>query len=118
MALRGLRQFLNFNFEKFSEGKFYVVNGTREYKDFDTQNHLGVKVDCYIALDETKYRSKNGEQFTNLGKPITFKVSKDVEVPLGSRVMPKNVVATVWGKFNNELSVECSDIVVIQPAQK
>lgn len=115
--MRFLNQFINFNWEKFAEGKTFVVIGTSEYQDHDTRAHLGTKVECVIASDDTNYKNKNGE-ISNLYEKITFKVSKDISVPLKSRVKPVNAVATIYGDFRNQLSVKCDDILIIVPKEK
>lgn len=113
--MKGLSQFLKFDWDAFAQGKQFVVTGLSEYQDYDTKAHLGTKVECVIASDKTPYSFKEGKEFTNRFEKITFKVSKDLNVPLEARVMPKDVVATIYGEFRNQLSVKCSDIL---PAPK
>lgn len=110
--MKGLNQFLRFDWERFADGKIFVVTGVSEYCDYDTKAHIGIKVDCVIASDKTHYIFKNGQQFTNRLEKITFKVSKDISVPIDSRVIPKGVTASIYGDYRNMLSVKCEDIVV------
>lgn len=56
------------------------------------------KVECVIASDKTPYKFKEGEVFSNRFEKISFKVAKDVNIPVESRVVPKNVVATIFLK--------------------
>lgn len=116
--MKGLNQFLNFNWGAFAEGKQFIVTGVSEYQDFDTKAHIGTKVDCVIAVDNTPYKFREGETFTNRFEKITFKVAKDVNIPLESRVLPKNVTASIYGEYKNQLSVKCDDIVVAVPRDK
>lgn len=116
--MKGLNQFLVFNWDAFSEGKTFVVTGISEYQDFETKKHLGTKVECIIALDKTPYSFKDGKEFTNRFEKITFKVLKNITIPIESRVMPKDVVATIYGDYRNLLSVKCGDIVVEVPKEK
>ncbi len=119
--MKGLNQFLFFNWEAFAEGKSFVVIGVSEYLDFDTKEHLGTKVDCVIAVDKTPYKFKDGNTFSNRFEKISFKVSKDINVPIDSRVMPKNVVATVWKEKETnipQLSVKCEDLAIAIPKEK
>lgn len=116
--MKGLNQFLMFNFTAFAEGKQFIVTSVSEYQDYDTKAHLGTKVDCIIAVDKTPYKFKEGEEFTNRFEKITFKVSKDVNIPIESRVIPKNVVASIYGEYRNQLSCKCSDIEVVIPKEK
>ena len=53
--MKGLNQFLMFNWDAFAEGKSFLVTGVSEYQDFDTKQHLGTKVECVIAADKTPY---------------------------------------------------------------
>ncbi|MBR1816017.1 MAG: hypothetical protein IJ763_04880 [Lachnospiraceae bacterium] len=116
--MKGLNQFLNFDWSAFAEGKQFIVTGLSEYQDFETKAHLGTKVDCIIALDKTPYVFKDGKEFTNRFEKISFKVSKDMNIPLESRVMPKNVVASIYGEYRNQLSVKCDDIVIATSKEK
>lgn len=116
--MRFLNQFINFNWDEFAEGKTFVVIGTSEYQDYDTKTHLGSKVECVIASDDTNYKNKNGEKYSNIYEKITFKVSRDVNVPLKSRIKPINAVATIYGDYRNQLSVKCDDILTIPPSKE
>ena len=116
--MKGLNQFLKFDWDSFAEGKQFIVTGISDYQDYETKAHLGTKVDCVIAADKTPYVFKDGKEFTNRFEKISFKVSKDMNIPLESRVMPKNVVASIYGEYRNQLSVKCDDIVVATPKEK
>ena len=116
--MKGLNQFLVFDWDSFAEGKQFVVTGISEYQDYETKVHIGSKVECVIAVDNTTYAFKEGKMFTNRFEKITFKVSKDVNIPLETRIMPKNVVASIYGEFRNQLSIKCDDIVLAAPKEK
>ena len=116
--MRGLNQFIKFSWNDFAEGKTFIVTGISEYVDFDTKAHLGTKVDCVIATDNTVYKFKDGEEFTNRFEKISFKVSKDINIPIETRVVPKNAVATIYGEYRNQLSVKCDDIVPVISKEK
>lgn len=111
--MKGLNQFLSFAWDKFADGKIFVVTGVSEYVDYESKQHLGTKVDAVIAEDKTAYHFKNGESFSNRFEKITFKVAKDVSVPMDAAVMPKGVTATIYGDYRNQLSVRCDDIDVV-----
>lgn len=116
--MKGLNQFLVFDWDAFAYGKQFVVTGLSDYQDFESKAHLGTKVECVIASDKTPYSFKDGKAFTNRFEKITFKISKDVNVPLETRVFPKNVVATIYGEFRNQLSVKCEDIDIVATKEK
>ncbi len=116
--MRGLNKFLKFDWEAFANEKVFVATGVSEWKDFNTKEHLGTKVDAIIAVDKTIYPFKEGEQYSNQYQKINFKVNKDIKVPLNARVVPKGVKATVYGEYRNMLSVKCTDIVVVATSEK
>lgn len=116
--MKGLNQFVEFNWNAFAEGKTFIVTGVSEYQDFDTKAHLGTKVDAVIITDNTPYKFKAGEEFSNRFEKISFKVSKDINVPVDARIIPINAVATVFGEFRNMLSVKCENIQIITPKEK
>lgn len=113
MALKKLSQFVLFDFQAFSKGKVYRVTGSSEWLDYATKAHMGTKVDAAIVKDGTPYKLKDGENVTNLYEKITFKIRKDVSVPINACVMPVNAVATVYGDYRNQLSVTADDIQVL-----
>lgn len=41
-----------------------------------------------------------------------------MNIPIESKVVPKNAVATIYGEYRNQLSVKCDDIVVVTPKEK
>ena len=115
--MNGLNYYEGFNWDGYAMGKEFMTIGVSELQDFETKKHLGTKVECLITEDKTPYPVKNGKQITNRYEKIVFKVMKDVDVPIESRVIPKNVVAKVYSlkgsNFRNQLSVTCDDIEVI-----
>ena len=118
LIMKGLNQFLGFDWNAFAEGKTFIVTGISELVDFNTKAHLGTKVECVIGADKTPYTFKDGETFTNRFEKISFKVSKDVNIPIETRVIPVNAVASIYGEYRNQLSVKCDDIQVVMPKEK
>lgn len=108
-----------FDIEAFFKDKELTVIGKKEYQDYDTKKHLGTIVEVVITKDDTPYRQKDGEHVTNLFEKLSLKVNKDIDnVPIGSLAIPVNPICTVYGKYNNELSVRCEDVKFItSPAQ-
>lgn len=111
--MKGLSQFQCFDWDAFAQGKAFVVVGVGAYQDFQTKENLGTKLDCVIAIDKTVYDFKNGTPFSNRYEKISFKVKKDINIPLETRVVPKNVKATIYGEYRNMLSVTCEDVDII-----
>lgn len=107
--MKKLGMFTTFDWNAFAKGKRFVCTGCSEWKDFDTQQHLGTRVEAVIAADTTDY----GEEVTNLYEKVTFKIAKDTAVPLNAEIQPKGVTATVYGEFRNQLSCTVDDIAII-----
>ena len=115
--MRNLMQF--FYTDAFFTGKELTVITKRENLDFNKKQHLGTTIDTVVTKDDTPYRQKDGEHVTNLYEKLSLKVNKDIDnVPIGSLAIPVNPICTVYGKYNNELSVRCEDVKFItSPAQ-
>lgn len=112
--MKKLSQFSVFDFEAFSKGKLYLCTGQSEWKDYNTGEHLGTKVDVVIYRDDTAYVQREGESVSNRFEKLTFKVNKDVEVPVEAIIEPVDAVATIYGDYRNLLSVKCADIKVLR----
>lgn len=112
--MKKLPQFSVFDFEAFSKGKLYLCTGQSEWKDYNTGEHLGTKVDVVIYRDDTAYVQKEGESVSNRFEKLTFKVNKDVEVPVEAIIEPVDAVATIYGDYRNLFSVKCADIKVLR----
>ena len=115
--MKKLSQFMRFDFEAFSKEKIYQVIGISEWRDYETQKHMGTKLEVVITRDNTQYKQKEGENVSNRFEKLTFKIRKDVHVPMNTGVMPINAVATVYGDYRNQLSVTADDIRVLPVKQ-
>lgn len=117
--MKGLKQFLNFDWPNFGKDKRFLVVGVGNYVEYGTNNKLGSKIDTVIVEDTTNYTYKDKDKpFTNLYEKLSFKVTKDIEVPLNSIIAPAGEIkATVFGDYNNQLSVICSDIKIVEPTK-
>lgn len=114
MAFKKLNDFAFFDFEKFWKGKTGQCSGIETWRDFDTKEVLGMKVDVTIVKDNTPYKQKDGEHVTNLLKTLTVKVPKtNVSINVGDYARIVNPVATVYGQYRNELSVKADDVQTV-----
>ena len=111
--MKKLNQFLTFNFNDFASNKVFVCTGVTEWKNFETNEHLGTKVEVVIAKDETEYNVRDGETVTNLYEKLVFKVNKDIDIPINAVVQPQKVTCTVYGEFKNQLSCFAEDIIIV-----
>ena len=111
--MKKLSTFTHFDVKAFFEGKRFMSIGQQEWKDFNTNNVLGTKVEAVIVQDKTDYGLQDGEVASNLYEKLTFKVPKVITIPLNVEIRPKNAEATVYGEYRNQLSVIAEDIEII-----
>ena len=117
--MKYLNQFRSFDWEAFSRGKTFLSVGTRPWKDFDSGKNLGTIVDTVIYSDKTEYVRREGEVGTsNRWEKLAFKVPGTLEVPPDSQVVPEGVTATVWGEYQNNLSVKANGVRVVPRERK
>ena len=121
--MKKLRQFQKFDHEKFFNGKMMIVKEVKETFEYDdngenTGKVLGTTVVAVITRDNTKY---DDEEKTNLNfmESFNIKVPKiNFEVAQGAEIKPVNITkASVYGKYMNQLSIECEDIKVANHEQ-
>lgn len=116
--LKRLGEFRSFDWGRFSEEKTFVTTGVRPWQEYangaSTGKRLGTSVEVVILHDRTQYKDRDGEQVSNRFEKLTFKVPEAVDVPLETQVVPVDVVATVYGDFQNQLSVKCSRIDIVK----
>ena len=113
--MKFLSQFSTFDFARFVDGKELVVVESNPWMDRDTNRVNGTIVTVVIFTDKTVYGE--GRIGSNRFEKLKLKVKKQVSVTPDTRVMPVNVVAKVYGDYNNQLSVTCDDIRVIEPTK-
>lgn len=111
--MKKLNMFTYFDFEGFAEGKRFMSIGQREWKDFNSGETLGAKIEVVIAQDKTFYGNQGDEVVNNLYEKLTLKVRKEITVPMNVEIHPVNVEAKVYGEYRNQLSVIAEDIEVI-----
>lgn len=114
MSLKKLSQFQYFDIDEFLTGKKLITIGIQDWKDFETQNILGSKVEVVIAVDKTHYAVANGEVASNAYEKLTVKIPlKLTNIPMNTEVRLINPEAVVYGEFRNMLSITAENIEVI-----
>lgn len=117
--MKNLSQFQSFNAKAFFEGKELTLTGSREWKDFQSGEHLGTKLDAVITRDDTHYRKgKNGEETSNLYERLIIKVPHDVSLPIGVRLQLHDVEAKIYGDYHNKLSITAKSVTVANGKEK
>lgn len=115
MALKGIREFFGFDFDRFMQGKRLTVTGCGPWKDYTNGQVLGTKVEVAITEDRTPYApGKDGKPVSNLYEKLVFKVGKNINVPIGAAIVPVGAAATVYGEYQNQLSIRVTDIKAAQ----
>lgn len=105
-----------FAYVAFVKDKVLEVTGVSDWKEYGTNNILGTKVEVTIVVDNTAYESKDGTQISNVHEKFFLKVPKNIKnnIKIGDVVEAVNPVATIYGKFSENLSVKCDDVKVIK----
>lgn len=111
MPLKKLRQFAPFNFPKFSEKIDLRCVASQPWIDFDSKANLGTKYTLIILQDATDYGNKD---ITNAGQTFDVKVPGEAKPfkPL-SKIKLIDPTATIYGDFQNQLSVKANDVEFI-----
>jgi len=111
--MKKLRQFNKFDCEAFFKDKDVRVlahEDWNEYESGEVSKKLGTKYKCVIASDNTKYNDDN-EIDVNAGEQVDIKVPSEAkDYKKFNRVQMINAVASVYGTFQNELSVIAEDV--------
>lgn len=111
--LHHLNDFAPFDMAAFSKGKTFMTTGHRPWKDYETQQVRGEKVEVVILTDETEYKTKPGEEVSNRFEKFTVKVPKPVDIPVNVMVELVNAKASIYGEYRNQLSVVADDVRVV-----
>lgn len=111
--MKYLAQFQKFDIERFSEGKEFRIVECSPLTDRQSNRIIGTVVTVVVFLDNTDYGP--GKTGSNLYEKLRFKIlDKQLSLPTNARVVPVNPVAKVYGDYNNQLSVVCDDVRVIE----
>ena len=113
MALKKLSQFSYFDAEGFFGKLNLETTGQSEWKDFESGEHKGTKIEVGIAGDKHKYKTVDGKIVSNLHEKLTVKVAKDIDVPMNVQVRLINPYATIYGQYRDQLSITADDIEII-----
>ena len=114
--MKGLQQFLRFDWEAFFEDKKMKTIGYEEWRDYATQSIRGGKIIAVIVSDKTAYKAKSdGQVINNLYEKVAIKVPKQLSnVPMNAEVQLINPTVTVYGEYKNGLSIIAEDVKFIE----
>lgn len=112
--LKKLGQFSRFDIEWFLEKKKLVIIGYQDWKDYESQNMLGTKIEVVITVDKTEYETNGNEVVSNVYEKLVVKVpEKYKDIPLNVEVRLVNPKAVVYGDFRNMLSITAESIEIV-----
>ena len=114
MALKAIAQ--SMDFDRFTKDKELAVKETRPMRDANTGIITGTRVEVMIWKDQTEYApNKDGSIPSNLYNNFVVKVhKKDLGLEINDIVEFKGVIAKIYGEYNNELTIDAEDVVVIR----
>lgn len=114
MALKAIAQFMDF--DRFTKDKELAVKEMRPMRDANTGIITGTRVEVMIWKDQTEYApNKDGSIPSNLYNNFVVKVhKKDLGLEINDIVEFKGVIAKIYGEYNNELTIDAEDVVVIR----
>lgn len=115
MSLIKAGLFNHFDYQGFMREKRVRATSIKPWKDFETKKILGTKVEGGITFDKTDYQDPN---VSNLYEKLVYKVNKPMEqiaVKVGDYFEGVNVQAKLYGEYQNQLSITCDDVRVVNP---
>ncbi|MDT2824174.1 hypothetical protein [Vagococcus lutrae] len=114
---KGLHEFRSFDGHAFFKDKVLEVVSTSKWIDNATNEVLGDKVEVVILEDHTDYKqTKSGKPITNKFEKFNVKVADAKNIISGNKVTILNPVCSVYGEFQNGLSVKADGFKVIKEA--
>lgn len=115
MPAKYLKSFLRFDLDGYLKGKELTVVELRDSSEYDGDEIAG-RVVVAITKDETDY-GRGPDAPTNLFEKITVKVRQAPDVSVMDRVRIVNGRGTVWGDYNNNLSIIADAVAPVAPAK-
>lgn len=114
VKMKKLNKFLSFDWEAFAKGKTFMVTECKPWLDYDSKKVLGTKVGFIIIEDKTDYDVLEGEiAVSNTWEKGVIKIRKEINIPEKSIIQPKGVIASVYGEYRNQLSIEAKEINIV-----
>lgn len=114
--MNNLRYFERFLLEDFLQGKELTVKNCKPWKDFDSGEEKGSRIEVIITKDATIYPpGKDGKISTNLFENFMIKIPKtNFTVDVGAVIIPINGKGSVYGDYRNHLSIMADDVKVVR----
>lgn len=109
MSLKKLSVFKQFDNQAFFEPKSLMAMSEESWVDFDSGKKLGTKLNVVIWQDQSDYGDPT---ITNVGQTLSVKIAgrepRNITTPHLVRLI--NPEATIYGEYQNQLSVRADDV--------
>lgn len=117
--MKSLTEFLTFDIEKFLKGKVLLFVSERDYQKYENNEPVGregIRAELVILKDNTEY--KGGRTQANIFEKLMVKVptsKQTLGLETNQPVKISNVLkASVYGRYNNELSITAEHVVPVK----
>lgn len=120
--MKKLREFQSFDAQKFLKGKSLIAMSSKEWVEYDNEGNrtdkiLGTNITVGIKEDNTIY--EDNQSGYNLLEKFNVKIPKIKEFRQNEQVYVMKVTkASVFGDYNNMLSIEANDLLNAQELSK
>ena len=115
MALKGLRDFVQFDAKGFLAGKQLLLMQESELKDYDSEKVIGAKLKVTIWTDDTHYKK---DETSNEGSELDVKslglTAEKIDRSNRGFIRLKNPSGVVFGDFQNQLSLRADGFEFIK----
>lgn len=112
MSLKKLNQFRKFDIVEFLKAKDVRVVSQEPWQEKTPDGYqiIGTKLKCLILVDNTDYGAP-AHKGLNDGEALVVKVPKTpIEFQKFARLELISPTATVYGEFQNQLSIKAADV--------
>lgn len=122
--MKRLTAFQSFDSEGFFHGKTLIFQGGEPLIDFESKIQIGIKCKVLIREDESTYGiDKEGKEIKGINQmeSVDIKILDIFDVPTFtpmSQVKLISPIAKIYGEFNNQLSVTCEKIILVDRKDK
>lgn len=113
MSLKKLSVFKRFDNQAFFEPKALMAMSEEQWLDFDSGKKLGTKLNVVIWQDRSDYGDPT---ITNVGQTMSVKIAgREPQSNISPHLVRLiNPVATVYGEYQNQLSIRADDFEDIE----
>lgn len=116
----------HFDIVRFAAGKKFCFMCAKEWLNYKTKEHEGVRIIAVISEDDEEYKKADGTLIgvgINRFEKLTFKIKSKTaddydDIPQNTEIVPINPRCTIYGDHMENLSIICDDIEVVSVPTK